>query len=65
MKGTQSSKFSGGSEVPFKTKEEKTYPLEIRDIKRVPKEKVIEARIGAESDTYLHHAIKQKRLDLL
>ena len=47
------------------TKEEKTYPLEIRDIKSVPKEKVIEARIGAESDTYLHYAIKQKRLDLL
>lgn len=31
----------------------------------MPKEKVIEARIGAESDTYLHYAIKQKRLDLL
>jgi len=47
------------------TKEEKTYPLEIRDIKSVPKEKVIEARIGAESDTYLHYSIRQKRLDLL
>lgn len=31
----------------------------------MPKEKVIEARIGAESDTYLHYVIKQKRLDLL
>ena len=47
------------------TKEEKLYPLEIKDVKQIPKEKIISARIGVESDTYLHHAVKCKRLDLL
>lgn len=47
------------------TKEEKQFPLEIKDVKQIPKEKIISARIGVESDTYLHHAVKCKRLDLL
>ena len=47
------------------SKEEKTYPLEIRDLKQIPKEKVIAARIGADSDTYLHYAISKRRRDLL
>ena len=58
-----SSKMGGSNQL--QTKEEKTYPLEIKDIKQYPKEKVISARIGSESDTYLHYAIKNKRLDLL
>jgi len=47
------------------TKEDKLYPLEIKDIKQIPKEKVIAAKIGAESDNYLMYAIKRKRLDIL
>ena len=31
----------------------------------VPKEKIIAARIGTQSDTYLMYAIRQKRLDIL
>jgi ankyrin repeat protein len=47
------------------SKEEKTYPLEIRDLKQIPKEKVIAARIGSDQDTYLHYAISKRRRDLL
>lgn len=35
------------------TKEEKTFPIEIRDIRTYPKEKIIDARIGSDNDTYL------------
>jgi hypothetical protein len=56
---------TGNSKKVIFTKEEKTYPTDLRDIKKVPKEKVIEARIGSESDTYLHYAVKQKNLELL
>lgn len=48
-----------------KSKEDKTYPTEIRDIKQFPKEKIISARIGSESDTYIHFAIKKGLLELL
>ena len=42
-------------DAPYKvkTKEEKLYPMEIKEIQQMPKEKVIGARIGSESDTYL------------
>lgn len=41
------------------------FPLDIRDIKQIPKEKVIAARIGSDSDNYLMHAINKKCPDLL
>ena len=50
---------------PSSSKEEKTYPIEIKDIRMVPKEKVISARIGTQSETYVMYAIRQKRLDIL
>jgi hypothetical protein len=30
------------------TKEERTYPLDVRDLRSMPKEKIIAARIGAD-----------------
>jgi hypothetical protein len=36
-----------------KTKEEKLYPMDIKEIQQMPKDKVIGVRIGTESDTYL------------
>jgi ankyrin repeat protein len=42
------------------TKEEKTFPLDVRDLKSMPKEKIIQARIGSEADNYLIHALKLK-----
>ena len=44
---------------------DKMYPIEIKDIKQVPKEKIISAKIGADSDSYLMYAIKSKRADIL
>ena len=35
------------------SKEDKLYPLDPKDIRQIPKEKVIAARIGADSDTYV------------
>ena len=49
----------------FKTKEEKTYPLDEKDIKQFPKEKIVDARIGSELDNYFMYAIKNNRLDTL
>ncbi len=51
-----------GSTQPM-TKEDKMYPFEPKDIKQIPKEKVIAARIGADSDTYIMYAIKAKKLE--
>ena len=47
------------------SKEDKLYPLDPKDIRQIPKEKVIAARIGADSDTYVQYAIKAKRLDVV
>jgi len=47
------------------TKEDKMFPLDIRDIRQIPKEKVIAAKIGSESDNYLMHAINKKCPDLI
>ena len=55
----------GSTQMNLQSKEDKTYPTEIRDIKQVPKEKIISARIGSESDTYIHFAIKKGLVDLL
>lgn len=41
------------------------YPLEIKDIRQVPKEKIIAARIGTDADSYIMYAIKSKRLDVV
>ena len=49
----------------MQTKEDKMFPLDPKDIRQIPKEKVISARIGAESDTYVQYAIKSKRPDVL
>lgn len=48
-----------------KTKEEKIYPLEVKDVEQIPAEKIVAARIGSNSDTYLHYAINNMRQDLL
>lgn len=40
------------------TKEEKLYPLDVRDLRQMPKEKIVQARIGSEADNYLMYAIK-------
>ena len=53
-----------GSTQP-QTKEDKMFPLEPKDIRQIPKEKVIAARIGVDADSYVMYAIKQKRLDVL
>ena len=37
----------------MQTKEDKMFPLDPKDIRQIPKEKVISARIGAESETYV------------
>lgn len=47
------------------SKEDKLYPIEIKDIRQIPKEKVIAAKIGAENDSYMMYAIKAKRLDIV
>ena len=47
------------------SKEEKMYPLEVKDVEQIPAEKLVAARIGSNSDTYLHHAINNMRQDLL
>ena len=41
------------------------FPIEPKDIRQIPKEKVIAARIGVDADSYVMYAIKQKRLDVL
>ena len=41
------------------------FPLEPKDIRQVPKEKVIAAKIGTDGDSYVMYAIKSKRLDVL
>ena len=46
-------------------KEEKTFPIEPKDIRQVPKEKIISAKIGADGDSYIMYAIKCKRIDVL
>lgn len=48
-----------------KNKEEKLYPLEVKDVEQITVEKLVAARIGQNSDTYLHHAANNMRLDLL
>ena len=53
-----------GSTQPM-TKEDKMFPIEPKDIRQVPKEKVIAARIGTDADSYIMYAIKSKRLDVL
>ena len=53
-----------GSTQP-QTKEDKMFPIEPKDIRQIPKEKVIAARIGVDADSYVMYAIKQKRLDVL
>ena len=47
------------------TKEEKMFPIEMKDIRQIPKEKVIAAKIGSESDSYVMYAIKSRRIDIL
>ena len=47
------------------SKEEKMFPIEMKDIRQIPKEKVIAAKIGADSDSYVMYAIKSKRIDIL
>jgi ankyrin repeat protein len=61
LNSTKMSSVSSG----LMTKEEKTYPLDIRDLKQTPKEKIIAARIGSEADNYLLHALKLKQTDLV
>ena len=39
--------------------------MEPKDIRQVPKEKIIAAKIGTEADSYIMYAIKAKRLDVL
>ena len=46
-----------GSTQPM-TKEDKLFPIEPKDIRQVPKEKVIAARIGSDADSYIMYAIK-------
>ena len=41
------------------------FPLEPRDIRQIPKEKVIAARIGADADSYIGYVIKSNRQDVL
>ena len=53
--------MSGTTQV---NKEEKTFPIEPKDIRQVPKEKVISARIGTDGDSYVMYAIKNKRIDV-
>ena len=65
LKLAETSTLSNRMNSSLMTKEEKLFPLEIKDVKQIPKEKIISARIGVESDSYLHHAVKCKRLDLL
>lgn len=47
------------------TKEDKLFPLDPKDIRQIPKEKIISAKIGTDADSYIMYAIKAKRLDLL
>jgi hypothetical protein len=47
------------------SKEEKMFPLDVKDVEQIPAEKIVAARIGSNSDTYLHHAINNMRQDLL
>jgi len=44
---------------------ESKYPLEIKDVKQYPKEKIIKERIGSTHDNYLMYAIKHKQLELV
>ena len=46
-----------GSTQP-QTKEDKMFPIEPKDIRQIPKEKVIAARIGVDADSYVMYAIK-------
>ena len=39
------------------------YPLELKDLKTMYKEKIVVSRIGIENDNYLMYAIKNKSLD--
>ncbi len=41
------------------------YPLEVKDVEQIPAEKIVAAKIGSNSDNYLHHAINNMRCDLL
>ena len=62
---TMPTKMNKSLTSTMSSKEDKTYPIEIKDIRQVPKEKVIAARIGADSDSYLMYAIRTKRIDVL
>ena len=62
---TMPTKMNKSLTSTMSAKEEKTFPIEIKDIRQVPKEKVISAKIGADGDTYLMYAIKTKRTDVL
>jgi hypothetical protein len=37
------------------------FPLDVKDVEQIPAEKIVSARIGSNSDTYLHHAINNMR----
>ena len=38
-------------------------PLDPKDIRQIPKDKIISARIGSDVDNYMHYAVKAKRID--
>jgi hypothetical protein len=40
---------------------ENKYPLDIKDVKMYPKEKIVKERIGSTHDNYLMYAIKHKQ----
>lgn len=46
-------------------KEDRQYPLDPKDIRQIPKEKVIAARIGADNDNYIMYAIKAKKIEVV